>query len=275
MNIVKLLSIIVLSSSLNAIDHPSIKPWRFLAGREILSQQGTWQIQPKLQLIKGKRVEDLQLTTDIDYGLTRLLGIEFVIPFFLKRKNAVSTSGGLGDISVRLEYKVYWKETEMIALSAGLHLPTGSRKKYPITGSGTIDFLWEYRALHSSEKWYGQSIIKGLLRTTRNHQRIGHTVTFDINAGPQISMPDRGESKLLATLELQGEYVGHFKLFRNNLNRRGGGFIVFLGPTFVWAKGNFLLEGLFHLPICQRYPFENKRNDFVDFRVAGSVIISF
>lgn len=274
MNSIKVLAIVLLTMSLEAIEHPSIKPWRFLAGREILSQKGTWQVQPELHMVRGKKVEDLLLETDIDYGLTRDLGIELIVPIYLRRRNPTSTSGGLGDLSLRLEYKVYWHETEMVALSFGIHLPTGSRKKYPITGSGTIDFLGEYRALHSSEKWYAQAIVKGLFRTRRNHHRIGHGLTFDFTAGPQISMPDRGESKLLATMELQAEYIGRFKYFRNQLNLTGGGFIIFLGPTFVWAKGNFLLEGLFHLPLMQRYPNGTKDDNF-DYRVAGSFIISF
>lgn len=257
---------IFLMSQTRPMSHPLLT-----TGSEVVSDKGIWQVQPELELLRGKNISILVGEIDIAYGLTDSFGFELDIPFFFDARNNNNQTAGIGDLEFTGEWQVYKKETHLISLIGGFLLPTGDRNKRPITGGGSLGFTGEIRTIHSSKKWYAEAIIDLTGRIKKNGKRFGPRFGFDFTLGPSFFINGCDPSNLLIVAEMRGEYFARPKLF-NELDDNFGGLLIFLGPSFIWTKDSITTEALLQFPIAQR--LFGDQNKF-DFRIKGSILFRF
>ena len=101
-----------------------------------------------------KTERELAIDTEIIYGITSDLAATLVIPGILDKVEKTETedqsSSGFGDLSLRLKYRFWRRDSpgaqDSAAIILGGKFPTGNENEKPKLGSGSTDFLFGLEA---------------------------------------------------------------------------------------------------------------------------------
>lgn len=132
-------------------------------------KKGELEVENAFEYIKQGNSIKATTETNIAYAITKRLAVEAIIPVFAINTDGPFSSDGIADMMIRLRWTATAWTYNNFFLKAGLQFPTGSFKKRPTTGSGSLDFFYEAKFIHQSPKWHMSARANGLI--TGPHSR--------------------------------------------------------------------------------------------------------
>ena len=225
----------------------------FSLGPETIFKGGLG-IETEFKFDQADKDKELLLHYEILYGLTENLGVTLEIPQFLKKKDGMDSSNGLGDISLRGKYQFYKKDSlgaqDKATIIYGLKFPAGGEDKKPSLGSGAIDHLFGLSVGHESTKIYGFATGRYKLKTDSGSKDKGDQFLFDVSFGLRPWLRPYKSWDLVVLLE--NSYVYSQKDEIDGVSQTNtGGQKLFIGPSLLWSLRNVMLKGGVQFPVWQ------------------------
>lgn len=219
----------------------------------IISKKKKWNIANQFEFTPSGEDNVLTFQTQATYGLTERIGANIFIPFFLKNKSGTNSSKGISDIVTNLEYILLNQKENQALIQAGLEFPTGSIKKKPVTGSGTLNAAFKAAAFHTSEKWYGMVDLNAFLTHTKKRRKPGNNYFFELTFGRFFNLAKEPNSSVLdINIDMEGLYAQP-DTFLNHIVPNTGGMLILVGPQFSWNyKQKVAITTAIQWPIAQR-----------------------
>ncbi len=191
----------------------------------------------------------ITLLHNFGYGLTRYTGFELVLPFFLHQKSDGRISRGLSDMQALFQWHPYRTDDQLLVLKAGMQFPTGDTNANPPLGLGSFIPLFEFDALHSSEKWFASFILTAGIATTRKHKNPGTFIDYEITLGPKWPLGTPDQAEWLTFIEMNGLY-NFPRTFNGMRVPNTGGFLLIVGPVISYDTNRCQYFARLQMPIA-------------------------
>lgn len=167
----------------------------------------------------------------------------------------VDKSSGLEDMILQFEYAFYVEKTltsEFQATVVGnMTFPTGSTKKFPLTGFGSPAFFLGATANYESLFWFVYGSAGGILTTKKNGLKFGSSFLYQ--AGVEGIIGTFPEKKWIFAwmFELFGIVTAR-DIVMNQRDLNSGGHILFAGPSLWMSSKHFELQVGVATPVYQK-----------------------
>lgn len=222
---------------------------------------------------------DLLIVTEIIYGITSDLAATLVIPGILEKVEKTETedrsSSGFGDLSFRLKYRFWRRDTpgtqDSAAIILGGKFPTGNEDKNPKLGSGSTDFLIGLAAARESRRWYYFGDLRYRLNTKDDQFKADDKIFADAAIGIRPWPTEYLEPDWVFLVESNWETQQRSEQFGQDVSDSGGD-LLFISPGFFWTYRNWAVKGGVQVPVYQHL-FGNQPE--VDYRFALGVETHF
>jgi len=178
------------------------------------------------------------------YGLRDDLSLYLEVPIAPTLRLGDRHSSGLEDILVQLEYAPYSHNSQMankqITTVTSIYLPTGSIRKFPITGADTPSFFLGLTANYLATDWYCYVSPGGIITTEYKNTKAGSQFLYQAGFGRNIAYKtDRWI--LTWIVEMSGNYTQKRKI-DGLVNPNTGGNVILLGPSLWFSTPRFLMQ---------------------------------
>ena len=226
-----------------------------------------------------KTDEELAIDTEIIYGITSDLAATLVIPGILykveKTATADQASSGFGDVSFRLKYRFWRRDSpgtqDSAAIILGGKFPTGDENERPKLGSGSTDFLFGLAAARESRRWYYFGDFRYRLNTQDDQFKAGDKIFADVAIGIRPWLTEYLEPDWVFLVEMNWETQQRNELFEKDVSDSGGN-LLFVSPGFFLTYRNWAIKGGVQVPVYQNL-YGNQPE--VDYRFALGIGIHF
>ena len=226
-----------------------------------------------------KTERELAVDTEIIYGITSDLAVTLVIPGILDKVRITETedqsSSGFGDLSIRLKYRFWRRDSPGIQDSAAIILggkfPTGNENKNPKLGSGSTDFLFGLAAGRESRRWYYFGDLRYRLNTKDDQFKVGDKIFADAAIGIRPWLTEYLEPDWVFLVEANWETQQRNEQFGQAVSDSGGN-LLFVSPAFFMTHRNWAVKGGVQVPVYQNL---NGNQPEVDYRFALGVEIHY
>jgi hypothetical protein len=166
------------------------------------------------------------------------------VPVAAKRTYGPFKSHGMEDLIAQLEGVVYAYETpyvmNAITIVANMSLPTGSPRKIPVTGLGSVSFLLGFTASRTKPDWYYFTSFGALLPTMYKNIKWGKSFLYEFGLSKNIAYkPDEWIFNWM--VELDGFYTQSTKI-SGITNPDSGGNTVLFGPSLWFSTQRFIIQ---------------------------------
>lgn len=201
----------------------------------------------------GKRVES-NLFGSILFGVTDKFSVLFIFPYIPYKKEDKDISCGISDCSVQLEYAFYNKSTysyvDQATLVGNISVPTGSVKKSPPTGFGSVGFFLGATYFRSTVDWFVFAAPGAVLTTSENRTKIGDMFLYQFGFGKNIPSPPGWIYAWI--FEVDGQYNKKDRI-RGKIDENSGGNSIFVTPSIWISSREMLFQFGVSLPVNQNY----------------------
>ena len=226
-----------------------------------------------------KTERELAVDTEIIYGITSDLAVTLVIPGILDKVRITETedqsSSGFGDLSIRLKYRFWRRDSPGIQDSAAIILggkfPTGDENEKPKLGSGSTDFLFGLAVARESRRWYYFGDFRYRLNTTDDQFKAGDKIFADAAIGIRPWLTEYLEPDWVFLVEANWETQQRNEQFGQAVSDSGGN-LLFVSPGFFLTYRNLAVKGGVQVPVYQNL-YGNQPG--IDYRFAFGVEIHF
>jgi hypothetical protein len=128
---------------------------KFNIGQDIITSDGYGLFNiDNPYFLKRESGTDIALNYSISYGINRLLGITFTMPFYLKHTIDSFVSRGLSDISTTIQFHLYRTNDQLVVFKTGIQYPTGNTTVLSPLGSGSFNPTLSLEAFHSTDRLF-------------------------------------------------------------------------------------------------------------------------
>lgn len=201
-------------------------------GARVITQKNVWTIQNTFEYFKEQAIRNLQLATQISYGLTESLGLKVLLPIYLINTSEEGKSKGISDIITMLSWNFFQDEIHTGIIGAGIKWPTGNPLKIPTTGTGTYDVTLEFSTVHASDSWYASLDIDMILTTKRKGRKFGSQYLYELTFGHGLPFSDNEDLQIFLNLDLDGVLVEQDR-FNGVIDPDTGGNVIFFGTIII------------------------------------------
>lgn len=207
------------------------------------------------------------------YGINNETSVMVGIPYAIKNKEAHSQSAGIGDLFAVLEYAYINKpgscSTHEATVLGGLTFPTGSDKKNPSTGTGSVSFLGGLTYDYTGKEWFSFMFYGAFVPTEHHQTRAGTELLYEFGFGKTF-LPVK--KWLLAWLiEIDGTYA-----FKNKTKGRrdpnSGGNIILVTPSLWLSSNQFIFQLGVSIVTFQHLNGQQGRSRY---QIAGNIAYTF
>jgi len=222
---------------------------------------------------------ELAIDTEIIYGITSDLAATLVIPGILDKVGKTATedqsSSGFGDLSLRLKYRFWRRDSpgtqDSAAIILGGKFPTGDENEKPRLGSGSTDFLFGLAVARESRRWYYFGDFRYRLNTRDDQFKAGDKIFADAAIGIRPWLTEYLEPDWVFLVEMNWETQQRNELFGQDISDSGGN-LLFVSPAFFMTYRNWAVKGGVQVPVYQNL---HGNQPEVDYRFALGVEIHF
>ena len=226
-----------------------------------------------------KTKRELAINTEIIYGITADLAATLVIPGILDKVNETETeyqsSSGFGDLSLRLKYRFWRRDTpgtqDSAAIILGGKFPTGDENEKPKLGSVSTDLLFGLAVARESRRWYYFGDFRYRLNTEDDQFKVGDKIFADAAIGIRPWPTEYLEPDWVFLVETNWETQQRNELFGRDVSDSGGNSL-FISPAFFFTYRNLAVKGGVQVPIYQNL-YGNQPD--IDYRFALGVEYHF
>ncbi len=226
-----------------------------------------------------KTERELAIDTEIIYGITPDIAATLVIPGILDKVEKTETedqsSAGFGDLSLRLKYRFWRRDSpgtqDSAAIILGGKFPTGDEDDKPKLGSGSTDFLFGLAAGRESRRWYYFGDFRYRLNTQADQFKAGDKIFADAAIGIRPWLTEYLEPDWVFLVELNWETQQRNELFGQDVFNSGGD-LFFVSPAFFFTYRNWAVKGGVQVPVYQNLYGSQPE---VDYRFAFGVEFHF
>lgn len=168
-------------------------------------------------------------------------------------KTGKKRSTGIGDTMITGEYAYLQKEYEtsvtLATVVGSVTFPTGSAKKDPPTGFGSMSYFIGGTLFNLSIDWYIYSSLGNLFITKHNGSKFGDILSYQTGIGRNLKhMKDR---ILILFLEFNG-FREKRDLEKNRVVPNSGSNTMFLGPSIFYATPRWTCAVGIQAPIYEK-----------------------
>lgn len=178
------------------------------------------------------------------YGLQDNLSVYFEVPVAATLKWGDFRSSGLEDMFVQFEYAPYshnsQKANKQITTLAALYFPTGSIRKFPITGADSPSVFLGFTANYLATDWYCYLSSGGIITTEHNNTRAGSQFLYQAGFGRNIAYKSE-QWTFMWMVEMSGNYTQKRKI-DGIVNPNTGGNVILLGPSLWFSTPRFIMQ---------------------------------
>ncbi|MBI2774478.1 hypothetical protein HYX58_00510 [Candidatus Dependentiae bacterium] len=221
-------------------------------GQNVIDE-GDLQAYMYIDHFRGKKVLIDEYMPSILYGATDRLAILAGVPYFAKFEYGANTSSGAGDFFTAFEYAYYRRDSlydgAQATVLAAISAPSGSFKKNPPTGFGSVGFFLGTTAEYMDTVWYEFAALGVQLVTPHDGTQLANDYFYQLGLSRNISYGPR-QWVFNAMVELTGLYSKRDKV-SGIINPNSGEHIVFIGPSLWWSTQQFLVQAGVAFPIVQ------------------------
>lgn len=203
----------------------------------------------------GRRKKLIDLYPAILYGITDRCSLYASVPVTPKYQEDQDKSSGIEDIFAQIEYLFYKKESPRDALWASvlgsIELPTGSTKKYPETGSGSVSFLLGATLAYWSVEWYW--FVSPFAHVTAKHKgtKLGNIFYYQGGVGRNL-VGDPDGWIVTPMIEFFG-ILAKRDVLRGQIDQTSGENAFYVGPTLWTSTKRFVGQAGVLFAIAQKY----------------------
>lgn len=185
------------------------------------------------------------LTPNIIYGILDELSATLFFPITLKAQSERSNSSGFGDLTLQLEYGFFSRSDINYAIQStivgNVQFPTGSIKKNPRTGGGTLSYFIGSTFSFLSPNWYAFASPGANFTISQNNLDIKFGNSFLYQCGIARNIAAFGSPGWIfdIMLEFDGVYTAKTKV-SGRTDKDSGSNIILLTPS-LWLSSNILI----------------------------------
>ncbi len=206
----------------------------------------------------------------ITYSVLDELAFTLIIPGALKIQEEEECSSGIEDISLLGEYAFAWHNHErsvgMGTVVLSIFFPTGSDKKRPPTGLGSVSCLTGITLTNIGVEWYTRAAL-GAILTTHNHgMKHGNIFLYHFGIGHNIPSPQGWIFS--GMLEILGRQIGQDKV-DCLLDCATGSNSINLAPCLWVSSSRFIFQVGVSVPVYQRVAENVKKDRFLVAALVG------
>lgn len=216
-----------------------------------------------------------ELEPNIIYGILDELAVSLFVPFTPKSRERSSSSSGIEDILLQLEYAFYNKITKNYILQAtvvgSVGFPTGSSSKKPPTGTGSFSYLLGATLSYLSSNWYA-FLSPGAQLTTKHHgTKFGNSYLYQWGFARYINRLSPKGWAFDLMIEFDGAYLEKNKI-HGKIDRNSGGNVIFVTPSLWLSSRRLIFEWGMGFPIVQDL---NGHQDKVLYSIDYNLAVAF
>jgi hypothetical protein len=210
---------------------------------------------------KGRKIEFTLFLPRLVYGLREDLSMVISVPTAINFNYCGFQSSGLQDVRIALEYQLFKKNVGdgklRMTILGSPSFPTGSIKKNPPTGLGSMGFFMGTTQAYLTHAWYLFFSDFYYLTTKKNGTKFGNTFLYQAGVGKDFYPIDRAIVTLM--MECYGTVEGK-SILCNVTDCNSGGNTLYCGPTVLLANEQKYIQGGIMFPVIQK--LNGKQNKF-------------
>lgn len=211
----------------------------------------------------GRRRVTQDILPNVVYGINSTVSIGLFCPFTPELKDRCNKSHGLEDFYIQGEYAFYNKATscyiDQATVLASVTMPTGSSRKIPSTGLGSLGIFLGGTFYRMMVDWFFFGAPGVLLPTSYHHTKFGEQFLYQLGAGRSFPSP---EGWIYAwMIEIDGQYGRRNKL-KGRLDPNSGGNTFWATPSIWISNKYFTFQFGVSLPVVQSLNGNQRKFDY-------------
>lgn len=214
---------------------------------------------------KGKRKSFIDIIPSVLYGMTDDFSLFFNVPVAARYKQNKHHSSGWGDMFLQSEYAFYGNITKSYVDQAtfvtNITFPTGSTKKDPETGLGSVSFFGGFTMSRMSKDWFGFTSHGLQVMTSKHHKKFGNIFSYQGGIGRNI-YDLKSEWIFAGLVEVTGQYSQKDKI-KGKTDPNSGGNIIYMTPSLWISSQKVIVQLGFGVPLLQHLLGNQKRNHYL------------
>ncbi len=215
------------------------------------------------------------IAPNVIYGILDNLSITFFAPFTTKSRSFSSTSSGIDDLSLQLEYGYFSKATLKSSLQAtivgAVYFPTGSSSKNPPTGTGSFSYLLGTTLAYLSSNWYAFLSPGAFLTMSHHGTKFGNSFLYEWGFARCLNFLSSKKCISNLMIEFDGTYSRKNKI-DGITNPNSGGNTLLITPSINLSFKRALLQLGTSFPAIQNL---NGHQNKPSYAIAYNLGISF
>lgn len=183
----------------------------------------------------------IDVIPNVLYGISDNLSVFMNFPVAPRYKERNSRSAGLEDFFVQFEYAFYNAtrrcSTDQATIVTSVIFPTGSDKKNPQTGFGSLSFFIGVTYNHTAIDWFYFGSAGAILTTRHGNNRTANQYLYEGGFGRNIASP---KGWIFAwMIEVDGLYASR-NILHGCVNPNSGGNVIYVTPS-LWISSERLI----------------------------------
>lgn len=198
------------------------------------------------------------------WGFSDSASLYINVPVALQYKDPVSTSYGLADTTVQLEYSIFERSSatnsQQATVVGAINFPTGSNSKSPPTGDGNASYFIGFTYNQSFVEWYWFASPALLLANKQPDVLYGAQYWYELGIGHSLhSVPDK---YILAFMtEFDGEYLEKDRV-DGAMDPDSGGNTIYITPSLWFSTKKFIAQFGVAIPAVQQLNGEQDKTKY-------------
>ncbi|HAT1822054.1 TPA: hypothetical protein I8Z14_002620 [Legionella pneumophila] len=249
----------------------SQQPGPFLSFGQSLIDKNQIQFYVSPNYLHYKNEHYLTISPSVVYGISNQASFLVTEPVAANYVNETSRSNGLGDTYFQGEYAFYensnFKYVDQMTFVGGLTAPTGSAKKEPSTGFGSVSYFLGGTYNRMFVDWFGL-VSSGLnVITKHDGMKLGNQYLYQVGLGRNIKS-ETGKYIFFGLVEMHGVYSEKDK-FIGEVDLNSGGNLVNIIPSLWFSTKKLFFQVGVSIPISQTPNGEQNKIKYNPVAVAG------
>jgi len=194
------------------------------------------------------------IAPNVVYGIRDDLSLFLFVPFNIKSRTDSSSSSGIQDIFLQLEYGFYNRTCRDYTLQAtivgNVQFPTGSHRKYPQNGDGSFVYFLGPTFAYTSQNWYAFVSSGVNFCATHHGTRMGNSYLYQWGFARYLKPLSPPGWIFDLMVEFDGTYVEKDKNHHGH-DHDSGGNILLMTPSIWLSSQRWIIQWGVGFPIVQ------------------------
>lgn len=242
----------------------------FGLGPELI-RKGGYAIEGAIEYERAGDEKEMEIDTDIMYGVNEKLAVSVTMPFFLNVEERdtetgdIKKSASLGKIETRAKYLIYknydYGKRDQAVLIGGVRWPTVSFDKDPFLENRAIDFILAIAIGREMLRNSYFGTLAYVIKTRANGRKDGDEFTLTLAAGFRPEPVSYYNLDWLFFLEFDGVFTMKDKV-NCMTDENSGGIVFYIGPTVFVSKKNILVKAGIQAPFIEKFNGCQNKHDY-------------